>query len=53
MYLARLEDGSGFAVLPGCFQRDVSFRVPVEHPEEVVIGAGHDDAEEEQSTATG
>ena len=48
LYLARLENGSGFAVLPGRLQRDVTFRVPVEHSEEVVIGAGHYDAVEEQ-----
>jgi len=46
--LARLQDGSGFAVLPRRLQGDVTFGVPVEHPEEIVIGAGHDDAEEEE-----
>lgn len=40
-YLARLENGSGFAVLPGCFQGDVTFSVPVKHSEEIIIGAGH------------
>lgn len=43
-HLARLENGSGFAVFSGCFQRDVTFSVPVKHSEEVVIGAGHYDA---------
>lgn len=45
LYLSRLENGSGFAVLPGSFQCDVTFSVTVKHSEEVVIGAGHYDAE--------
>lgn len=53
LYLARLENGSGFAVLPGRFQCDVAFSVPVKHSEEIVIGAGHYDAEEEQRRAEG
>lgn len=53
LYLARLKNGSGFAVLSGRFQRNVAFRVPVKHPEEVVIGACHYDTEEEQSAAKG
>lgn len=44
-YLARLENGSGFAVLPGCFQCDVTFSVPVKHSEEIIIGAGHNHTE--------
>ena len=48
LYLARLENGSGFAVLPGRLQCDVTFSVPVEHSEEVVVGAGHNDTEEEK-----
>lgn len=47
MYLARLENGSWLAVLSGCFQRDVTFGVPVKHSEKIVVGAGHDDAEEQ------
>lgn len=44
--LARLEDGSGFAVLPGRFQRHVAFSVSVKHSEEVVIGARHYDTDD-------
>lgn len=44
-YLARLEDGSGLAVLPGRLQRDVTFGVAVEHSEKIVVGTAHDDAE--------
>lgn len=44
--LARLEDGSGFAVLPGRFQRHVAFSVSVKHSEEVVVGARHDDTDD-------
>lgn len=46
MYLARLEDGSGFAVLPGCFQRDIAFSVSIKHSEKVVIGARHYDTDD-------
>lgn len=42
--LAGLEDGAGFAVLPRGLQRHVALGVAVEHAEEVVVGAGHDDA---------
>lgn len=45
MYLARLQNSSGFAVLSGCFQCDVSFGVSVKHSEEIVVRAGHYDAE--------
>lgn len=48
-YLARLENGSGFAVLPGRLQRDVTFGVAVKHSEEIVVGAAHDDAEGKKS----
>lgn len=41
-HLPGLQNGTGFTVLPGRLQRDISPGVPVEHPEEVVIGAGHD-----------
>lgn len=47
LYLARLENGSGFAVLSGRLQCDVTFSVPVKHSKEIVIRAGHYDAEEE------
>lgn len=53
LYLAGLENGSGFAVLPGCFQRDVTFSVPVKHSEEIIIGACHYDAEEEDRKEKG
>lgn len=46
MYLARLENSSGFAILPGSFQRDVTFGIPVKHSEEIVIGACHYDTKE-------
>lgn len=46
IYLAGLEDGSGFAVLPGRFQRDIAFSVPVKHSEEVVVRACHYDTED-------
>lgn len=41
--LAGLEDGPGLAVLPRGLQRHVALGVAVEHAEEVVVGAGHDD----------
>lgn len=41
--LAGFEDGAGFAVLPRRLQRHVALGVAVEHAEEVVVGAGHDD----------
>lgn len=37
-----LENSSGFAALPGCFQGHVPLGVPVEHAEEVVVGSSHD-----------
>lgn len=37
-----LEDGPGFAALPGRLQGHVAFGVAVEHAEEVVVGSGHD-----------
>lgn len=37
-----LQDGPGFAALPGRLQGHVTLGVPVEHAEEVVIGARHD-----------
>lgn len=40
----RLQDSSGFAALPRCLQSHVAFGVAVEHAEEVVVGACHDDA---------
>lgn len=43
-HLARFENGSGFAVLPGRFQCDVTLCVPVKHSEEIVVGASHYDA---------
>jgi len=42
--LAGLEDGAGLAVLPRGLQRHIALGVAVEHAEEVVVGAGHDDA---------
>ena len=42
VYLAGFEDGPGFAVLSGSLQGHVPLGVPVEHPEEVVVGTGHD-----------
>lgn len=53
---AGLEDGAGFAVLPRGLQCHVALGVAVEHAEEVVVGAGHDDAvrrEESQVTVRG
>lgn len=47
-HLARLEDGSGFAVFPGCLQRDVTLGVTIEHAEEVVVGSGHQDTVREK-----
>ena len=41
-YLAGFEDSPGLAVLSGRLQGDVTLGVPVKHPEEVVVGAGHD-----------
>lgn len=45
--LAGFEDGTGFAVLPRRLQRHIALGVAVEHAEEIVVRAGHDD------TATG
>lgn len=53
LYLARLENGSGFAVLPGRFQSDVTFSVAVKHSEKIIVGAGHYDAAEEEMRAFG
>ena len=41
-HAARLEHGPGLAALPRRLQGHVPLGVPVEHPEEVVVGAGHD-----------
>lgn len=43
-HFSRLQDSPGFAVLPRGLQGHVTLRVSVKHPEEVVVGAGHDDA---------
>lgn len=53
VYLARLENGSGFAVFSGRFQCDITFGVPIKHSEEIVIGAGHYDTEEQQRRTEG
>lgn len=53
LYLARLENGSGFAVLPGRFQRDITFSVTVKHSEKIIVGASHYDAAEEEMTVLG
>lgn len=42
--LARLQHRTRLVVLPGRLQGDISLGVPVEHPEEVVVGPCHDDA---------
>ena len=49
-YLAGFEDSSGLAVLSGRLQRDVPLGVPVKHPEEVVVGAGHDHTVDQKDT---
>ena len=41
-YLARLQNGFGFRDFPGRLVGDLLPGVSVEHPEEVVVGAGHD-----------
>lgn len=46
----RLQDRSGFAALPRGLQGHVPLGVAVEHAEEVVVGPGHDYAEEEEET---
>lgn len=40
-HLAGLQNRSGFAIFSGCFQRDVTFGVPVKHSEKIVVGTGH------------
>ena len=47
-HLASLQDGPRFTVLPRGLQRDVPPRVPVKHPEEVVVRARHDGTGEEE-----
>lgn len=42
-HFPRFQDGPGFAVFPRGLQGDVTLGVSVEHPKEVVVGAGHDD----------
>lgn len=37
------QDGPGFAVFPRGLQGDIALGVAVKHPEEVVVGASHDD----------
>lgn len=44
---ARLQHGPRLAALPRRLQGDVALGVAVEHAEEVVVGAGHDHAEDE------
>ena len=41
-HAAGLEHGAGLAALPGRLQGHVPPGAPVEHPEEVVVGARHD-----------
>lgn len=43
----RLQHGPRLAALPRRLQRDVALGVAVEHAEEVVVGSGHDHAEDE------
>lgn len=38
----RLQDSSGFAALPRSLQGHITFGVPVEHAEKIVVGTGHD-----------
>lgn len=42
------QHGPGLAALPPSLQRYASARLPVKHPEEAVVGPGHDDAENGQ-----
>lgn len=43
-HFPRFQDRPGFAVFPRGLQGDIALGVSVKHPEEVVVGAGHDDA---------
>lgn len=42
-HFSRFQDGPGFAVFPRGLQGNITLGVSVKHPEEVVVGAGHDD----------
>lgn len=44
-HFSRFQDSPGFAVFPRGLQGDITLGVSVKHPEEVVVGARHDDAE--------
>lgn len=43
-----LQDSSRFAVFPRGLQGNITLGVSVKHPEEVVVGAGHDDTKAER-----
>lgn len=47
-HFSRFQDSPGFAVFPRGLQGDITLGVSVKHPEEVVVGAGHDDAERQR-----
>ena len=42
-HFAWFQDSSGFAVFPRGLKGNIAFGVSVKHPEEVVVGACHDD----------
>lgn len=42
-HFSGFEDSPGLAVFPRGLKRHITLGVAVEHPEEVVVGAGHDD----------
>lgn len=50
-HLARLQDGTRFAALPGRFQSDIPPRVSVEHSKEIVVRSSHDSAAGKQKEA--
>lgn len=49
-HTARFQAGPRLAVLSGSFQRNAPLHVPLEHPEEAVVGAGHDGAARDKQT---
>lgn len=50
-YFARFQHRSRFAVLPRCLKSHILPVASVKHPEEVVVGAGHNNTEERQGVS--
>lgn len=51
-HFARLQDSPGFAVFPRGLESNITLGVSVKHPEEVVVGARHDDTAGREETGS-